>query len=112
VQVRELVYTLVCLKLCYWFGIYKLIVTISVILHSGCLFRNLLPDKSRRSQLKSPVIKRNCNPHWNHTFLFSAVSWDELRERSLELTIWDHDRLTSNDFLGGIRLNLGCGNLN
>lgn len=37
------------------------------------------------------------------------MSWDELHERSLELTVWDHDRLTTNDFLGGVRLNLGTG---
>jgi synaptotagmin-like protein len=55
------------------------------------------------------VIKRNCNPNWNHTFVFENVSWNDLRERSLELTIWDHDRLVSNDFLGGVRLNLGTG---
>ena len=34
---------------------------------------------------------------------------EELNERSLELTIWDHDKLSTNDFLGGVRLNLGMG---
>jgi len=33
-----------------------------------------------------------------------------LAERSLELTVWDHDRLGSNEFLGGVRLSLGSGN--
>ena len=31
----------------------------------------------------------------------------ELQERCLELTIWDYEKLASNDFLGGVRLNLG-----
>ena len=38
-----------------------------------------------------------------------GVTWEELKERSLELTVWDYDRLTSNDFLGGVRLNTGLG---
>ena len=42
-------------------------------------------------------------------FIFDDVSAEELRDRALELTVWDHDRFTSNDFLGGVRLNLGSG---
>ena len=69
----------------------------------------LLPEKSHSSKQKSLVVRRNCNPTWNHTFVFENVSYEDLRERSLELTIWDYDRLVSNDFLGGVRLNLGTG---
>jgi len=28
---------------------------------------------------------------------------------AVELTIWDHEKLLSNEFLGGVRLNLGTG---
>ncbi|KAL1139730.1 hypothetical protein AAG570_006708, partial [Ranatra chinensis] len=69
----------------------------------------LLPDKGRGSKQKAPVVRRTCNPAWNHTFTYNNVSLPELSERSLELTIWDHDRLASNEFLGGVRLNLGSG---
>lgn len=69
----------------------------------------LLPDKGRWSKQKAPVIRKTCNPIWNHTFSYQNVSLEELSERSLELTIWDHDRLSSNEFLGGVRLNLGTG---
>lgn len=41
--------------------------------------------------------------------VFEDVTAENLREKSLELTIWDHDKLSSNDFLGGVRLNLGTG---
>lgn len=36
----------------------------------------------------------------------------ELSERALELTVWDHDRLASNEFLGGVRFSLGTGRVN
>ena len=54
-------------------------------------------------------MKKNCNPQWKHTFVFDDVSGEDLRERGLELSIWDHDRFTSNDFLAGVRLSLGTG---
>ena len=69
----------------------------------------LLPDRSAESKRKTTVVRRSCNPHWNQTVVYENISWEELQERSLELTIWDHDRLTSNDFLGGVRLNLAQG---
>ncbi|XP_054721366.1 uncharacterized protein LOC129231143 [Uloborus diversus] len=69
----------------------------------------LLPDKSKAGKQKTPVFKKSCNPKWNHTFLYDDVSVDDLRERCLELTIWDYDKITSNDFLGGVRLCLGTG---
>src|SRR5438309_1265782 len=36
---------------------------------------------------------------------------NDLRERCLELTLWDYDKITSNDFLGGVRLGLGLGEI-
>ncbi|XP_062576960.1 protein piccolo-like [Saccostrea cucullata] len=69
----------------------------------------LLPDKQKGLKQKTSVVKRNCNPQWNHTFMFDDVSKSDLKERCLELTVWDHDKLSSNEFLGGLRFNLGVG---
>lgn len=41
--------------------------------------------------------------------MYDDLSLEDLRERCLELTIWDYDKITSNDFLGGVRLCLGTG---
>ncbi|KAL3218982.1 hypothetical protein MRX96_031243 [Rhipicephalus microplus] len=71
----------------------------------------LLPDRTKGSKQKTPVVKKSCNPKWNHTFVYPDVSLDELKDRCLELTIWDYDKITSNDFLGGVRLGLGTGKL-
>ncbi|XP_076257661.1 bitesize isoform X3 [Rhynchophorus ferrugineus] len=69
----------------------------------------LLPDKGRSSKQKTAVVKRTVNPVWNHTFVYDDVTLQELAERCLELTVWDHDRLASNEFLGGVRFSLGTG---
>lgn len=79
----------------------------SLPLYFNCSY--LLPDKGRSSKQKTAVIRRSCNPAWNHTFVYSDVSLQELSERALELTVWDHDRIASNEFLGGMRFNLGTG---
>lgn len=54
-------------------------------------------------------MKRSNSPVWNYTFIYEDISLAELSERGLELTIWDHDRLASNEFLGGVRFSLGTG---
>ena len=41
--------------------------------------------------------------------MYEDLTLAELSERALELTIWDHDRLASNEFLGGVRFSLGTG---
>lgn len=74
-----------------------------------CCSSYLLPDKNRNSKQKTSVAKRTVNPVWNYTFAYDDVSLNELSERALELTIWDHDRLASNEFLGGVRFSLGTG---
>ena len=73
------------------------------------LYSYLLPDKGRSAKQKTPVAKRTVNPVWNHTFIYDDVTLQELAERCLELTVWDHDRLASNEFLGGVRFSLGTG---
>ncbi|XP_026674069.1 uncharacterized protein LOC108630715 isoform X3 [Ceratina calcarata] len=70
----------------------------------------LLPDKGRSGKQKTGVVRRSGgSPVWNHTFVYKDVSLQELAERGLELTVWDHDRIASNEFLGGVRFNLGTG---
>ncbi|KAF2895984.1 hypothetical protein ILUMI_10193 [Ignelater luminosus] len=69
----------------------------------------LLPDKGRSSKQKTAVIRKTVNAVWNHTFIYDDVTLQELSERCLELTVWDHDRLGSNEFLGGVRFSLGTG---
>lgn len=73
------------------------------------IFSYLLPDKTRSTKQKTQVVKRSKNPAWNHTFVYEDITLNDLAERALELTVWDHDRLSSNEFLGGVRFSLGTG---
>ncbi|XP_031557758.1 uncharacterized protein LOC116294313 isoform X2 [Actinia tenebrosa] len=68
----------------------------------------LLPDKSRKTKRKTQTIKKNVNPKWNISFVYEHLTLEDLMDRSLEVTVWDWDRGTSNDFLGGLRLGMGA----
>uniref|UniRef100_A0A0D9RZN9 Synaptotagmin-like protein 5 n=1 Tax=Chlorocebus sabaeus TaxID=60711 RepID=A0A0D9RZN9_CHLSB len=69
----------------------------------------LLPDDSKATKHKTLVIKKSVNPQWNHTFMFSGIHPQDIKNVCLELTIWDKEAFSSNIFLGGVCLNSGSG---
>eukprot|EP00095_Tigriopus_kingsejongensis_P011672 maker-scaffold59_size442576-snap-gene-2.13 protein:Tk11672 transcript:maker-scaffold59_size442576-snap-gene-2.13-mRNA-1 annotation:"hypothetical protein TcasGA2_TC001061" len=69
----------------------------------------LLPERNKSGKQKTSVCRRSLNPRWEHTVTWDQVSLAELADRSLEVSIWDHDRLGQNEMLGGVRFNLGSG---
>ncbi|XP_037234343.1 synaptotagmin-like protein 5 [Falco rusticolus] len=69
----------------------------------------LLPDDSKATKHKTPIIRKSVNPQWNHTFAFSGLNSRDLHNVCLELTVWDKESLSSNIFLGGVRLSTGNG---
>ncbi|KAM4702290.1 synaptotagmin-like protein 2 isoform 2-T2 [Discoglossus pictus] len=68
----------------------------------------ILPDTSRKSRQKTRTVDRTPNPVFNHTMVYDGFKEEDLREACVELTVWDHNRLT-NHFLGGLRIGLGTG---
>ncbi|XP_069469053.1 synaptotagmin-like protein 4 [Ambystoma mexicanum] len=69
----------------------------------------LMPLKSKATKRKTPVVKKTLNPNYNHTFVYNGVKPEDLQHICLELTVWDREPLSSNDFLGGVRLGIGNG---
>ncbi|XP_059944132.1 synaptotagmin-like protein 5 isoform X4 [Mesoplodon densirostris] len=69
----------------------------------------LLPDDSKATKHKTLVIKKSVNPQWNHTFMFTGLHPQDIKNVCLELTVWDKEAFSSNIFLGGVRLNSGSG---
>ncbi|XP_064008005.1 synaptotagmin-like protein 5 isoform X4 [Pogoniulus pusillus] len=69
----------------------------------------LLPDNSKATKHKTPIIRKSVNPQWNHTFAFSGLTSRDIHNVCLELTVWDKESLSSNIFLGGVRLSTGNG---
>ena len=68
-----------------------------------------MPEKGKGAKHKTGVCRKTVCPKWEHTMSWDDISLDALWDRSLELTVWDHDRLSHNEILGGVRFNLGTG---
>ncbi|MEJ1275426.1 synaptotagmin-like 3 [Cricetulus griseus] len=62
-------------------------------------------EDQQKLRVKSPVLKKQACPQWKHSFVFNGVSSSQLRQSSLELTVWDQAIFGMNDrLLGGARL--------
>ncbi|XP_043267002.1 phosphatidylinositol 4-phosphate 3-kinase C2 domain-containing subunit beta isoform X2 [Venturia canescens] len=66
----------------------------------------LKPDPTKATKRKTKVVKKNCHPSFMEMLEY-RMPLDVVKERTLEATIWNHDTLQENEFLGGIRLPLG-----
>uniref|UniRef100_A0A0K2TY91 C2 domain-containing protein n=1 Tax=Lepeophtheirus salmonis TaxID=72036 RepID=A0A0K2TY91_LEPSM len=67
----------------------------------------LLPGKGLKQ--KTTICRRTNKPKWEQTISWDDVTLAELSDRSLEITVWDHDRLGHNEMIGGLRFNNGSG---
>ncbi|KAK7480085.1 hypothetical protein BaRGS_00028645 [Batillaria attramentaria] len=110
------------IKLWYDVQSYQLIVTIisaiELPLTDAGKFRNpycklyLLPDRSEKSKRRTKTIANTTEPVWNQTFMYCPVKETDLRERLLEITAWDYDRIGASEFLGEVLIDLTTANLN
>ncbi|XP_025090830.1 regulating synaptic membrane exocytosis protein 2-like isoform X4 [Pomacea canaliculata] len=110
------------IKLWYDVQSYQLIVTIinaiELPLTDSGKFRNpycklyLLPDRSEKSKRRTKTISSMTDPTWNQTFIYCPVKETDLRERLLEITVWDYDRIGASEFLGEVLIDLTSANLN
>ncbi|KAI5733029.1 hypothetical protein M8J76_006806 [Diaphorina citri] len=59
----------------------------------------LLPDRKKKFQTK--VHRKNLNPVFNETFIFN-VSYEDLRRRYLQFSVYDFDRFSRHDLIGQV----------
>lgn len=90
----------------------------------------LKPDSTKSTKRKTKVVRKNCFPSFMETVsqsLFSITQplnntnslsfkyfpqleyrmpLEHIQNRILQVTVWSHDSLQENEFLGGVELNL------
>ncbi|CAH2989997.1 unnamed protein product [Chilo suppressalis] len=66
----------------------------------------LLPDKSEKSKRRTKTLANTLEPRWNQTFVYCGIRITDIKKRTLEVTVWDLNRLGPNDFLGEVLLDL------
>ena len=66
----------------------------------------LLPDPIKATKVKTKIARKTLNPTYNETLVYPNFSEREVRRRKLQVTLWDHDYVGENDFLGGVLIDL------
>ncbi|KAM8952549.1 synaptotagmin-like protein 4 [Pelodytes ibericus] len=70
----------------------------------------LLPDKSRQGKRKTAIKRSTTNPLYNEVLQYT-IPESMLLMRTLQLSVWHHDRFGRNTFLGEVNLPLDSWNL-
>uniref|UniRef100_A0A6Q2Z384 Rabphilin 3A homolog (mouse), b n=1 Tax=Esox lucius TaxID=8010 RepID=A0A6Q2Z384_ESOLU len=65
----------------------------------------LKPDMGKKAKNKTQIKKKTLNPEFNEEFSYE-IKHGELAKKTLDLTVWDYDLGTSNDFIGGCQLGI------
>uniref|UniRef100_A0A3B3HCL9 Protein piccolo n=1 Tax=Oryzias latipes TaxID=8090 RepID=A0A3B3HCL9_ORYLA len=66
----------------------------------------LLPGRGAENKRKSKHAGKSLNPEWNQTVIYKNIHLEQLRKKTLEVSVWDYDKGSSNDFLGEVLINL------
>ncbi|XP_053384190.1 phosphatidylinositol 4-phosphate 3-kinase C2 domain-containing subunit alpha-like isoform X3 [Mercenaria mercenaria] len=65
----------------------------------------LLPDPDKQTKRKTKVVKDSTHPTYNEVIEY-RLSRDIVRQKMLQVTIWDYDVLRENPFLGAVYVKL------
>ncbi|ERE89082.1 protein piccolo [Cricetulus griseus] len=66
----------------------------------------LLPGRGAEYKRRTKYVQKSLNPEWNQTVIYKSISMEQLMKKTLEVTVWDYDRFSSNDFLGEVLIDL------
>ncbi|XP_059997832.1 protein piccolo-like [Lagenorhynchus albirostris] len=62
--------------------------------------------ESAEYKRRTKYVQKSLNPEWNQTVIYKSISMEQLKKKTLEMTVWDYDRFSSNDFLGEVLIDL------
>ncbi|XP_048779556.2 phosphatidylinositol 4-phosphate 3-kinase C2 domain-containing subunit alpha-like isoform X2 [Ostrea edulis] len=65
----------------------------------------LLPDPEKQSKRKTKIFKHSTHPTYNEVIEYK-MSLDEMRQKTLQVSVWDHDVLKENNLLGAVYIKL------
>uniref|UniRef100_A0A3Q2W6Q2 Protein piccolo n=1 Tax=Haplochromis burtoni TaxID=8153 RepID=A0A3Q2W6Q2_HAPBU len=66
----------------------------------------LLPGRSAENKRKTKHAGKTINPEWNQTVIYKNIHLEQLKKKTLEVSVWDYDKGSSNDFLGEVLIDL------
>ncbi|XP_053108815.1 protein piccolo isoform X2 [Hemicordylus capensis] len=66
----------------------------------------VVQNASVENKRRTKYMQKSLNPEWNQTVIYKNISMEQLKKKTLEVTVWDYDRFSSNDFLGEVLIEL------
>ncbi|XP_073803184.1 protein piccolo isoform X4 [Danio rerio] len=66
----------------------------------------LLPGRGAENKRRSKHVQKTLNPEWNQTVIYKNIHLEQLRKKTLEVSVWDYDKSSANDFLGEVLIDL------
>ncbi|XP_071659598.1 protein piccolo isoform X12 [Patagioenas fasciata] len=66
----------------------------------------VVQNASAEYKRRTKYVQKSLNPEWNQTVIYKNISTEQLKKKTLEVTVWDYDRFSSNDFLGEVLIEL------
>ncbi|XP_077449624.1 protein piccolo isoform X2 [Stigmatopora argus] len=66
----------------------------------------VVQNASAENKRKSKHAGKSLNPEWNQTVIYKNIHLEQLRKKTLEVSVWDYDKCSSNDFLGEVLIDL------
>ncbi|KAM4711651.1 protein piccolo isoform 6-T6 [Anableps anableps] len=66
----------------------------------------VVQNASAENKRKSKHAGKSINPEWNQTVIYKNIHLEQLRKKTLEVSVWDYDKGSSNDFLGEVLIDL------
>ncbi|KAK3517760.1 hypothetical protein QTP70_018329 [Hemibagrus guttatus] len=66
----------------------------------------VVQNASAENKRRSKHVQKSLNPEWNQTVIYKNIHLEQLRKKTLEVSVWDYDKCSSNDFLGEVLIDL------
>ncbi|XP_051890236.1 protein piccolo isoform X3 [Pristis pectinata] len=66
----------------------------------------VVQNASVENKRRTKHVQKSLNPEWNQTVIYKNITMEQLKKKTLEVTVWDYDRISSNDFLGEVLIDL------
>ncbi|ESO09215.1 hypothetical protein HELRODRAFT_97443, partial [Helobdella robusta] len=59
----------------------------------------VLPDRSEKSKRRTKTVAGTLDPFWNQSFLYNSVKKADLKNQSLQIVVYDYDRIGSGEYV-------------
>ncbi|XP_063356537.1 protein piccolo isoform X4 [Pelmatolapia mariae] len=66
----------------------------------------VVQNASAENKRKTKHAGKTINPEWNQTVIYKNIHLEQLKKKTLEVSVWDYDKGSSNDFLGEVLIDL------